>query len=262
MPINDELLTAYVDGELDAATNAAVERAIAADSSLGERVAQHRRLREQLRATFDRALQEPIPAQLLHTLSQTPQRPGPAEVIDFSRVRAARRGGARPDFTLPRWTAIAASLVIGVCAGIFAQRLNTGDASTEYRNGAWFARAALARALNEQLASSAASNVAMNTAGAHVGLSFKEKSGDYCRTFIMNERQSFAGLACRQNGDWRLAALVSVDSQAGGVAGNSPSYRMASSALPAALAQAVTERIAGEPLDAQAEAAARQRGWQ
>jgi hypothetical protein len=67
---------------------------------------------------------------------------------------------------------------------------------------------------------------------------------------------SSAGLACRAAGQWRIPVLTETTPEATG------GYRQAGSALPPAVLDAIDERIAGKPLDAAGEEAARSRGWQ
>ena len=64
-------------------------------------------------------------------------------------------------------------------------------------------------------------------------------------------------LACRGHEVWRLEVLAQNPLQPAAAA----AYRPAGSALPASVARTLDELIAGEPLDAGAEAAARAGGW-
>ncbi len=66
-----------------------------------------------------------------------------------------------------------------------------------------------------------------------------------------------AELACRAADGWRLKVLSGTVEQEVAAGG----YRQASS-MPPAVASTVTDEMSGEPLDAQAEAAARRRDWQ
>jgi hypothetical protein len=109
----------------------------------------------------------------------------------------------------------------------------------------------LARALSEQLASNQPPG-----APVQIGVSFRSHSGDYCRTFLVREQQPLAGLACHERGSWRVEALARSESASAG------DYRAAASALAPAIAGTLDALIAGEPLDAAAEATARARGWQ
>jgi hypothetical protein len=253
MNIPDELLAAYVDGELAGVERARVEHAIAQDAQLAQRVAQQRALRDRLRGAYDQVLREVVPQRLLQA-AKLGAPSGPAQVIDLAQVRAqrARRGnGARQEKV--RRYAIAASLVVGLMAGALIQRLSMPGALTEVRDGALLARGVLARALNEQLASNPSSGAAVR-----VGLSFRARSGSYCRTFAVSGSHSLAGLACREQEQWQVLNLIGAE---GPGAGNAQNLRMAGSSLPPALLQAVNDRISGEPLNAAAEARARSNGW-
>jgi len=252
MTISDELLAAYVDGELEGAELAHVEQAIAEDHRIAQRVARQRALRERLRGAFDDALHEPVPQRLLQA-ARLGAAATPAQIIDLAQVRAARarrNGAARKAF--PRRVAVAASLVVGLLAGVLIQRFSASGDLTELHEGTLLARGALTRALNEQLASNASGGGAVQ-----VGLSFKAKNGHFCRTFAINAASSLAGLACREQDQWQVLTLTGTQSQNA----DSQHLRMAASALPPVLLQAVNERISGEPLDAQAESRARSSGW-
>jgi hypothetical protein len=65
-----------------------------------------------------------------------------------------------------------------------------------------------------------------------------------------------AGLACREGGQWTIPVLAEAEKEAAG------GYRQAGSALPPAVLDAIDARIAGKPLDAAGEEAARARSWQ
>jgi hypothetical protein len=251
MNIPDELLAAYVDGELEGAERLRVEQAIAHDARLAQRVAQHRALRERLRGAFDATLRESMPQRLLQA-ARLAAPTGSAQVIDLARVRAARtRRGERHRSTISRRVAIAASLLVGLFAGLFVARLSSSGALTDYRDGVVLARGALAQALDQQLASNPGSSA------IRIGLTFRAKSGEYCRTFIVTGGSSLAGLACRAQERWQVPALIDVK----GTASDPQHFRMAASTLPPALAQLVDARISGAPLDAPRELKARDQDW-
>jgi hypothetical protein len=254
--IPDELLSAYVDGELEGTDRARVEQAIALDARLAQRVARHRALRARLRKAFDRALDEPVPQRLVNA-AKLPLASGPAQIIDLARVRASRvRRPEKRRAALPRRAtiAVAASLLVGLGAGLLIEAVITGTGLTAYRGGSLLASGSLNRALNDQLAITAPVSGAVR-----IGLSFRAKTGGYCRTFVIDNTRALAGLACREQQQWRILTLLGTD--AAGSHGSAQAYRMASSAMPPALLQAVNEHISGEPLDAAAEAKARRGGW-
>jgi negative regulator of sigma E activity len=254
MTIPDDMLAAYVDGELEDAERARIEQAIAQDAHLAQRVAQQRALRDRLRGAYNGVLKEAVPQRLMQAAKlRTPA--GPAQVIDLARVRAerARRGNAQRQIKVRRY-GIAASVVVGVMAGVLIQRLAAPRALTELHDGSLLARGALAQALNQQLAGGASPGAAV-----HVGLSFRARSGNYCRTFAVSGSRSLVGLACRDQEQWQLLDLEAVEGSS--ATGTGQNLRMAASNLPAALLQAVNDHISGDPLNAAAEARARSNGW-
>ncbi|MFZ5538682.1 MAG: hypothetical protein ACOY5V_02935 [Pseudomonadota bacterium] len=246
MTWSDETLMAYVDGELDAAATAAIEQAAATDAALAARIERMRRLRAAVHAAYAPVIEEPVPDRLLATLQAEPAAPN---VIDLAARRAGKAAAARPRWSWPEWGAMAASVLLGVAIGAVALR-GPGEPIVAERGGL-VARAALARALSEQLAQNPPAD-----APVRIGLSFVSKTGEYCRTFTLAQAAPVAGLACRSGDDWR----VTVVAQDGSIAAPDR-YRMAAAPLPPAVLDAVDAMIAGDPLDAEAERAARERGW-
>lgn len=244
MTFSDETLSAYVDGELDAATSAVLEAAMATDSQLAQRVARQRELRARVREAFAPVLTELIPDRLLASVRGAPAATPASNVIAFP----AR---PRPRWSWPQWGAMAASLVVGVLLGPALLRTTAPQAALETSGGRVLASGGLARALSQQLAS-----VQPPGAPVAIGVSFRARSGGYCRTFVLRDTQSFAGLACRAGPAWDVVALA--QSEASGSGGG---YRQAGSALPPAVSSMLDELIVGEPLDAAGESAARAAGW-
>jgi len=262
MNIPDEQLAAYVDGELEGAERVRIEQAILHDARIARRVAHYRALRARKRTRFDGALHEPLPQRLFQTGRSAPSA-STAQIIDLARVRAERkRRTERHRFLQSHRIAIAASLVGGLLMGMLAERLISTEPLTVYHDGALVARGVLAQALDNQLAASPVPG-----SRVHVGLSFKARSGNYCRTFSVTDEQALAGLACHASGQWRVWTLIGTGSgSAGGGAadGSGAGTGMAASSsvsTPPGLMQAVRQRISGAPLDAQAEARARASDW-
>jgi hypothetical protein len=225
--IDEAMLIALVDGELDEVNRRRVERAVADDPALAVRLAEHRRLREQLFAHYAPVAQEPVPPHLRALLEE-------AETV--TPIVRSRRGMAG-------WAmggAIAASLVLGLGIGRM-----TGDTSGPIgvRDGVMVAQGPLADALDRQLAS------AQEGAAIRMGLSFRRKGGGWCRTFD----GAVAGVACRDGQRWRVE-------QALPGAAETSDYRQAASADPRLMAT-VESFMAGDPADAAAERAAQEGGW-
>lgn len=246
MRFSDEILMAYADHELDEKTRMAVEAALAEDPEIAGRIAQHQALRNRLQSAFRPVLDEPIPGRLTDAVrgAQAADRAPTARNV----VRLPHRG-VRPA-SPPSWLALAASLVIGLLVGWFAFRVG-GSGPLALRSDHLLARGELANALTHQL-------VARQSAvqPIRIGVSFLSRSGEYCRTFSMRAPE-IAGLACRAAAGWRLQVLTAAESDSGAPG----SYRQAASFMPPAVVAVVTAEIAGQPLDARAEAAARDHGW-
>jgi len=250
MTISDETLMAYADGELDAAARAAVESAMREDPQIQMRVAAHRTLRRKVEAAYSAELSEAVPERLLRAAAGTPG----SKVVNLQDARVAmQRSASRAQPRRPQWrtaSTIAAGLVAGVGLGFFMWGQWQSPLARNAA-GALVARGQLAKALSNQLAAEQSRSSAVQ-----IGLSFRAKSGGYCRTFALSGAVSPSGLACRQDAEWQIQALT----QEPGAAGDS-GYRTAGSAMPAEILKSVEGRIAGEPLDQAGERAARQRGW-
>jgi hypothetical protein len=219
----DERLMAYIDGELAPAERAAFERELAADPGLQSEVAHHQALRSRLAAAFDPVVEEPVPLRL--TLA----------------AQAANAPGLR--WRAPPWAAMAACLVLGVALGraVLPER-----GPLVARDGMLVARGQLAKALDQRLAA--------EDGAVRVNLSFRSTEGRYCRTF-QSAPDRMAGVACHGPQGWTARALATWSPAA------DATYRTAGSETPAPVLSAVDGLIAGAPLDAAAERAARDRGW-
>jgi hypothetical protein len=242
MTYSDETLMAYVDRELDADASAAIEAAVARDPELAARVERQRKLRGAVHAAFEPILQEPMPKRLLEAAS------GATPVSTPAR--------ARPRWGWFEWSAMAASVVVGVLVGgtllVDSRRAPAVDAGVDWvaEGGHLVARGPLALALSEQLAGTQKPD-----ASVRIGLTFLSKGGEYCRTFTL-EKGAAAGLACSSAGEWRIPVIAQTDRT-----GASGAYRTAAAPLPPAILREIDERIQGSSLDAEAERAAQQRGW-
>ena len=238
MTVSDEELMAYVDGELDAARVESLRLEIAASADLSRRVAEQLELRARLRRAFNPALDEPVPARLTELTVR-------ARVVELGS--STRR---RP--TRVAWLsglALAAGIVLGIALPQLAR-----ESPEIVASGADVAAGgALADTLSRRLASEQSASDPIR-----LGVSFVATSGEYCRTFISRRRDSaLAGMACRQGAAWRIDALQAVTI----VPEVSDGYRQAATSLPPLVLRAAEDSMAGDPLDAVGEAAARDHHW-
>jgi hypothetical protein len=248
MNFSDELLGAYVDGELDCASRQQVDAAIASQPEVAQRVAQLKQTRERLRSALDPTLTESVPDGLLAVLDAAPAEPSRA--TDFAKARRTKhRAGTRSGSSWPVWTAIAASAALAAIISFALLRHGGRDELLIQQDNELLAGGALAEALSTRLA-----NAQSGDATVRVGLSFRAKSGRYCRTFTLAEEMK-AGIACREPGAWHVRALAPTEGMSGLGA------QQAGSAMPPALVAIVQNQIEGEPLDAAAEADAMKKNW-
>ena len=235
-----ETLMAYADGELDLVSRAEIEAAMAHDPEVARAVELHQLLAAQVRAAYDGVLEEPVPVRLAALVASAATEP----VVDLAARREERRISVGP-LRMPAWVALAASVVVGLFVGMLLMR--SPAAVYEAVDGALVARGALDEALDSQLAS------APGSSGVRIGISFKDRDGDFCRTFHLQRDVSAAGLACRSDGSWHLEVLAAAPAVVGEL--------QPAAAMPIPVLHAVDAAIDGEPLDPAAEAAARDAGW-
>ena len=89
-----------------------------------------------------------------------------------------------------------------------------------------------------------------------IGVSFQAADGGFCRTFTLRQAQAVAGLACHEDGGWRVR-IAAESRSAAPVSG----YQTAADETPAPVLETMDQLIRGEPLDGAAEARARAAGW-
>jgi len=237
---DDETLMRRVDGELTPQAGADIDAAAAADPALAARL-------EALRSLMSLA-HEAVP------LGPDPRDRDLARLIAAAPARqslAARLAEALGAAFVPRHAAFwgglaAASFVLGLSFGWLGAGAPEAGFGVD-RSGA-IADAALVRVLDSRLTADGA-----DSQGRAVGLTFRDADDRWCRTF-QSGQAGVAGLACREAGIWRLQALAPFQPTAGDL-------RTASADIPPPVLAAIDAALADDPLDAAAEARARDAGW-
>lgn len=247
--VTDETLMAWVDGELPPAEAARVAEAVAQDATLAARAARLRGLNDQLRQAFAAELAEPVPDTLAAAARGEPLA-APAEsarVVSLSSRRASR---SRPTWQWAAWGGLAATVAMAaVLLPQWAPGTSGGTVQAQ-ADGHLVARGALAEALEHGLSGE------MRPDGTRLLLSFRDRSGEFCRSFAAPAGR---GLACRAAGQWQVVVLTAPAAAAASVPADR--LRLASADLPAAVLDAIDQRIAGLALDAAQERAARDAAW-
>jgi len=240
---DDETLMAYTDGELDEKQRAEIAAAIAEDSALARRVAQHRALRSDVSVAYAKVLDAPMPERLLKTARGAAAPATRGKVLQFP-ARTARAAG--PQWRAREWTAMAASILVGVFISWRAFTPRDPGVMVAGKD-ALIAHGLLASALDRQLASEQRGEEPVL-----IGLTFKSHEGNYCRSFLLRAART-AGLACRVGSEWQISATDSASAASGEV-------QQASSLSPAIL-RLIEARMEGEALDAGEEQGAKVAGW-
>lgn len=249
--VNDETLMAWVDDELPPAEAARVAAAVAQDAALAARAARLRTLNDQLRQAFAGDLAEAVP-DTLAAVARGEHLTAAGESGRVIALAGERRARARPAWQWAAWGGLAATVAM---AAVLLPRLDLGDSSPAstvqaQADGRLVARGALADALEHGLSGEARPD------GTRLLLSFRDRGGEFCRSFAAPAGR---GLACRAAGQWQVVVLTAPAVPAAASAGDR--LRLASADLPAAVLDAIDQRIAGLALDATQERSARDAAW-
>jgi anti-sigma factor RsiW len=240
MTYDDEILMRRVDGELTPEAGAAIDAAAAADPALAARLAALRSLRTLAREAVPLA-PDPRDRDLARLIAAEPA-PQPPAVRLFERFTAV----FQPRHA-PVWAGLAAAcFVLGLSFGWLGAGAPERGFTVDPEGA--ITDAALVRVLDARLTADGA-----DAQGRAVGLTFRDADDRWCRTFH-SEQAGVAGLACREADVWRLQALAPFKRAPG-------ELRTASADLPAPILAAVDAVLADDPLDAAAEARARDAGW-
>ena len=196
MRFSDEMLMAYADGELDLVARAEIEAAMAKDPAVARAVERHRRLAGKVRVAYDGVLEEPVPAELAALVAD----PGDARVVEL----AAR--GSAPDCSRPLAVAgLDGDRGARCCSACFVGLLLSAGRPAPYGETG---RGLVARG---ELAEEARDRDLPRRRGrsnVHIGVSFRSRDGEFCRSFTYEHEAPLAGLACRHGEDWKIRVLA------------------------------------------------------
>ncbi len=243
MSVSEEELAAFADGELSGADKQRLAAAVEADPALAEKVARHVQLKQMLGSHYAPILDEDVPDRLADMLKPKGEGDGSgsdaAEVVDLASRRTDPAPLRPANDNLRRWGWIAApALAASLALALFLPQSGGSDD---------YADAELAGVLDGALVSTQAAD-----AETRVLLSFRDEAGEYCRAYTSSDA---SGIACRDDNGWALVSRLP------GMDGQSGEYRQAGSVQAELLAQA-QEMATGPALDADAESAALEAGWQ
>ena len=234
--ITDEMITAWLDGEVSPKERLAIETAIAASPELGMRGARLSRADRMLAPAYAETLSAPIPKRFEDLLAEPKAAARTSIWSQLSQMLA------------PRPMAIAAaSMVFGIAVGgLVLSPAAGGPAFEAIADGQLVA--------NREMAMNLASAQSGGEGALRIRLSLVDDAGQYCRQF---ETASAAGLACLDGDKWKVDTLTSGSRSAGA----DGLYVMADGTPDPAIAAALQRRGVREVLDREHEAAAIAAGW-
>ena len=237
-----ELLSAYIDGELEPANAALLESRLALDLDLRARLAELRTLQSRLQDAAAAVEGTPLPAHIIELLQ-----PQPSGIRSLPHRLTRFRGNLRQGF------AVAASLA--VAAGILlAAPQWQGDVDSGSDE-------ALVTAALETLPSRATGwDTLEDGRRLRAVLSFPSREGNWCREYILaDDDGAIRGVACRNSGSWatRIAvpqALLPGDDE--------EAYRPASAGDSGDIARFIDQHAKGDVVGARREAGLIAKRWQ
>jgi len=243
--IDDEMLMAFLDGELSTEQNARVEQAISDDTALAARLDRLAQVSELASQAYQPVLGEPVPQRLLDAVWQNnegqpenDEGQSGASVVNLATRRRSAAG------YLPMAIAASVALVIG---GLLGQQFASDK--TDAHNPLYVA---LEQTPSQQRFEAENGNMIMPV------MSFRASDGRYCREFrISADRKVSVGVACKQQGYWNTEILLAADNRPA----DSQSYQPASGHSPAALDAVLDSLWAGVAYDLTEEKSLIQEGW-
>ena len=225
-----DLLSQYLDGELDTFTARRLEQRFAAEPELAATLAQLRAQQAGLEKAFEG--HDAVPARVVGLLKTRDN------VVPMQRQSAQR----------PAWHyALAASLVAGIGLMVAPPWQDSGNSPTT-----------LATVLESS--PSMAQGWAPLDDGSQVRpvLSFRNVDGNWCREYLATDGVvASRGVACRESGEWEVQVVAATD-----VPGGADQFRPAGAGDSDRIARYLEDHAKGIALSVDAEAALIEQRWQ
>ncbi|MEE4297229.1 MAG: zf-HC2 domain-containing protein [Wenzhouxiangella sp.] len=253
--ITQELLSAWLDGALDAEQASQVEIQLSQSAELQRQVGLMMVNERRLRAEVHRMVAErPVPASLSALLEE----PATNEVQTLSqRIRDwLQPAGFGPGL-------VAASVVTALLVGVFAgNQLETSSGLSSHSVALTEINIDAGHASFELLERRVAGDPLeiSEDVQAEVAFSFKNSDGRWCRQFeqqSLSSAQSVVAIACRNDDAWQVELLQAVDRPVS----DSGHFRAASGNELETLDEFVMQRSASDVLVGEPEAELIRRGW-
>ncbi len=245
---DDNLLSAYVDGELAADESLKLEQRLPQDSQLQARLDAMRAADAATRKLFAEVDAAPMPDAVLQLLEREPAKPD--NVVAFPE-----RGIAR-FLQMPVAIAASMALAVGLLVGEVSQQFDGPATSIETLSARSIDSGSELHRLLEASSSGAATELANGESGRAV-LTFADKEGRYCRQLRVDSSAGAAhAIACRGDTNWEVEALAFTDAAPEG------QFQAAATDTPVTIMATVDGLIGtADPLDGEEEKQAISNSW-
>lgn len=248
--VTDDELKAFATGDLPEERCEEIALLLEADASLNARLEtlmDHLESDDGIRAAFAGILDQPVPRSLLDSVVPPPMI---SNVVSFAQ---AKQSASRPRRYWATGLSMAASVALGLIVGSQFMTGSGGDSGSGETLVLASADGPIAsNDLARMLSQLPGGEVKMleGAGRARMSISFRDGDGRLCRQFsVEGETAATDGAACWKAQQWRIEAVGTRAIEAGEV-------RTASGEAAEPVLAAVDALIAGEPLDAAAEAKA------
>ena len=265
----DEMLSAFLDGELPEADMARIEEALLTDKVLDARLSKLQQANDAVRDAYESFVNEPVPSHLVdlikknddgrNGLRKTGESSSSIDVQDEDNVVAfPTKPSARRD---RQWSpAIAASiaLVIGLGIGVIQPFSTQTGGGTGLQVAGPIPHGTPVFAALENSASSERTNLYGGTEIEPI-LSFKSVDGEYCREAVLHQQtEQVIFVACRASDSWNVQLVVKEPAQAN----TNDSFRPASAEAQTAIDAFLSKKMGGDAFDQEQEIELIGRSWQ
>ncbi len=239
-----ELLSAFIDRELEPEVAAMLESRLAREPALRARLEELEALQSQLREAARARDSSPLPARIRELLQ-----PQPAGIRSLSH-RLTRFPGK-----LRQGLAVAASLAAVAALLLVAPQWQAGhDSDSAGRD------TVLAAALETLPSRASGWDMLEDGRRLRTVLSFPNHEGSWCREYVLSDAGSAVrGVACRDGGSWTTRVAIPQNLLPGR---DEAAYRPASAGDSGVIASFIDQNAAGDVAGAKKEAGLITRNWQ
>lgn len=236
-----ELLSAYIDGELEPEAATALESRLTREPALRALLAELQSLQQRLQAAAGTDAEHPIPARIRELIESQP-----------GAIRSLPHRLTRFSGSLRQGLAVAASLAVAAGLLLAPQWRDGHDMATD--------DTLLAAALETLPSRASGWDSLEDGRQLRAVLSFPSQGGSWCREYVLKDGEAAVrGVACRDSSNWTTHIAVPQTLLPGS---DEEAYRPASAGDSGDIAGFIDQKAAGDVAGAKKEAGLIARNWQ